>query len=60
MSLSRLENTKTRVSKRNVNMRMIEDYPGPTEDQPEKQGVEFPADEGIVKPPVTPEEEGER
>ena len=41
-------------------MRMIEDYPGPTEDQPEKQGDEFPADEGIVKPPVTPEEEGER
>ena len=38
-------------------MRKIEDYPGPTEDQPEKEGVEFPADEGIVKPPVTPEEE---
>ena len=40
-------------------MTMIEDYPGPTEDQPEKQGVELPADEGIVKPPGTPEDEDE-
>jgi hypothetical protein len=41
-------------------MRMIEDYPGPTENQAEKQEVEFPADERIVKPPVTPEEEDDR
>jgi len=41
-------------------MRTIEDYPGPTEDQPEKQGVDSPADEGIVKPPATPEEEDDR
>jgi hypothetical protein len=38
-------------------IRMIEDYPGLTEDQREKHGVGFPADEGFVKPPVTPEEE---
>ena len=41
-------------------MTMIEDYPGPTKDQPEKEEVEFPADEEIVKPPATPEEEDER
>jgi hypothetical protein len=40
-----------------ANMSKIEDYPGPTEDQPEKEGVGSPADEGIVKPPPTPEEE---
>jgi hypothetical protein len=39
------------------NMSKIEDYPGPTEDQPEKEGVGSPEDGGIVNPPVTPEEE---
>jgi hypothetical protein len=43
-------------------MSKIEDYPGPAEDQPEKEGVGSPADEGmvdegIVKPPATAEEE---
>lgn len=40
-------------------MSKIEDYPGPTDGQPEKKGVGGPADEGIVKPPVTPENEEE-
>ena len=39
---------------------MIEDYPGPTKDQPEKEGVGSPADEGIAKPPPTPKEEDDR
>ena len=41
-------------------MSKIEDYPGPTKDQPEKEEVEYPANEGIVKPPVTPEQEEEQ
>jgi hypothetical protein len=32
-------------------MNKIEDYPGPTRDQPEEAGVGSPADERIVKPP---------
>jgi hypothetical protein len=38
-------------------MSKIEDYPGPTKDQPEKEGVGSPADERIVNPSATPEEE---
>ena len=41
-------------------MSKIEDYPGPTKDQPEEEGLEYPANEGIVKPPVTPEQEDEQ
>jgi len=40
-------------------MSKVEDYPGPTKDQPEKEAVEWPTNEGIVKPPVTPENEEE-
>jgi hypothetical protein len=29
-------------------MSKVEDYPGPTKDQPEKEAVEWPANEGIV------------
>jgi hypothetical protein len=61
LSLSRLEETTARDSPTGMSdMKMIEDYPGPTKGQPEKEGVGFPADEEIVKPPVTPEEEDDR
>ena len=38
-----------------------EDYPGPSEDQPEKEGQDprGKADERTVKPPARPEKESE-
>lgn len=40
-------------------MTETEDYPGPTQNQPEKEGQEAPArtDEEMVKPPAKPEVE---
>jgi hypothetical protein len=40
-----------------LGMSNIEDYPGPSSDHPEKEGVGGPANENIVQPPATPEDE---